>query len=74
MSKNLPLMAELEPGIYYWCSCGLSKTGPFCDGSHKGTNFEPVEFVVIAKKKMGLCQCQRTKNPPSCDGTHARVD
>ena len=20
---------------YYWCSCGLSKSQPFCDGSHK---------------------------------------
>nr|WP_240538596.1 CDGSH iron-sulfur domain-containing protein [Rhodoferax sp. PAMC 29310] len=20
---------------YYWCACGLSKSQPFCDGSHK---------------------------------------
>jgi CDGSH-type Zn-finger protein len=74
MSENLPLPVDLEPGTYYWCSCGMSRTGPFCDGSHKGTNYEPVAFVVTAKKKMSLCRCRRTKNPPFCDGTHARVD
>jgi CDGSH-type Zn-finger protein len=74
MNKNLPMMAELEAGTYYWCSCGMSKAGPFCDGSHKGTNYEPIEFQVTEKKKMGICQCRRTKKPPFCDGTHARVD
>ncbi len=74
MSKNLPMTAELEAGTYYWCSCGMSKTGAFCDGAHKGTNYEPVAFQVTEKKKMGLCQCQRTGKPPFCDGTHARID
>ncbi len=32
---------ELEPGTYYWCACGRSKNQPFCDGSHKGTDFKP---------------------------------
>ena len=26
---------------YYWCSCGKSAKQPFCDGSHKGTEFTP---------------------------------
>ena len=31
---------NLETGKdYYWCACGLSKDGIFCDGSHKSTNF-----------------------------------
>jgi len=74
MSKNLPLMKEMEPGTYYWCSCGKSANVPFCDGSHEGTGKTPVEFTITEKKKVGLCQCQRTKKPPYCDGTHARVD
>ncbi|NDC36921.1 MAG: CDGSH iron-sulfur domain-containing protein, partial [Proteobacteria bacterium] len=34
--KSIPL--EMEPGTYYWCSCGRSKSQPFCDGSHAGTS------------------------------------
>ena len=29
---------------YYWCSCGKSSKQPFCDGSHKGTAFNPFEI------------------------------
>jgi CDGSH-type Zn-finger protein len=68
------MMVELEPGTYYWCSCGRSKKEPFCDGSHKETAFVPVEFAMNAKKKVTLCTCQRTKKAPYCDGTHAKVD
>jgi len=73
MGKGLPVMVDLEAGTYYWCSCGKSKTEPFCDGSHKGSVFVPLEFVVEKKKKAGLCTCRRTGNAPYCDGTHAQV-
>jgi len=29
---------------YLWCSCGLSCNQPFCDGSHKGTDFLPLKL------------------------------
>jgi len=70
---NLPKMMELEPGTYYWCSCGKSKNIPFCDGAHEGTGKTPVEFIITEKKKVGLCTCQRTKKAPYCDGEHAKV-
>lgn len=31
---------------YYWCSCGMSRTQPFCDNSHMGTKFKPLKFRV----------------------------
>ena len=31
---------------YFWCSCGMSKTQPFCDSSHEGTEFKPVKFSL----------------------------
>ena len=68
-----PIAIELEPGTYYWCKCGESKNQPFCDGSHKETEFSPVEFKIDEPKKHYLCQCKRTSNAPFCDGTHKKL-
>ena len=65
-----PRAFELEAGTYYYCSCGKSANQPFCDGSHQGTDFEPVKFELEEKKKFVLCQCKHTKNAPFCDGSH----
>jgi len=66
-----PAVEKLGPGTYYWCSCGLSKTQPMCDGAHKAERqFRPVEFELTEEKTVALCNCKNTKNPPYCDGTH----
>ena len=41
----------VEGKSYYWCSCGKSSKQPFCDGSHKGTDFNPVAYKAEATKK-----------------------
>ncbi len=70
-----PIAVRLEKGqTYWWCACGRSKTQPFCDGSHRGTGFEPVEFTAQETGEAWLCQCKRTTTPPWCDGSHARLD
>ena len=68
--QKTPFVVELEPGTYWWCACGKSKSQPFCDGSHSGTDFTPREVKITEKKKYGLCGCKHSKNPPMCDGTH----
>ncbi len=68
-----PAITELEPGTYYWCACGKSANQPFCDGSHKGTSFEPVALAMTEKKTVALCQCKQTKTPPFCDGSHTEL-
>ncbi len=39
VAQKAPYVLDLEPCTYYWCSCGKSSKQPFCDGSHKGTEF-----------------------------------
>ncbi len=65
-----PIKLELEPGTYWWCSCGRTSHSPFCDGSHKGTGLQPKKLEVTEKTTLNLCQCKATGNAPLCDGSH----
>jgi CDGSH iron-sulfur domain-containing protein 3 len=68
-----PTVLTLEPGTYYWCSCGLSENQPFCNGAHKGTDFKPLAFEVTEAKPVALCLCKHTGNAPFCDGAHQKL-
>lgn len=69
-----PIEVQLEAGKqYYWCACGRSQSQPFCDGSHKGTEFTPKAFSVDTNKSAWLCTCKKTGNTPYCDGTHNKL-
>ena len=49
---NTPLGVDVVEGkSYYWCSCGRSLKQPFCDGSHKGTDFRPLIYKADQSKK-----------------------
>ncbi len=72
--NNEPFVAELDPGNYAWCSCGMSQNQPFCDGSHKGTEDTPVMIKLKKKTKVALCQCKETGTPPYCDGSHEALE
>ena len=69
-AQKFPYEKELAPGDYYWCACGKSKNQPFCDGTHKGSEFAPTKFTVSKAEKVWLCGCKRTAKKPMCDGTH----
>jgi len=73
IAQKAPYAVELEPGDYFWCACGKSANQPFCDGSHKDTDFEPVKFTIDEKKTVYLCGCKHTANKPYCDGTHSKL-
>jgi CDGSH iron-sulfur domain-containing protein 3 len=70
IAQKAPYNVELEAGNYWWCACGKSAKQPFCDGSHKGTEFVPKQFEIEEKKTVWLCGCKHTKNTPFCDGFH----
>ncbi len=66
-----PYMVQVEGGKrYFWCSCGRSKNQPFCDGSHEGTSFQPVEFTPESDSTVSFCGCKKTDDEPYCDGSH----
>lgn len=71
IAQTGPYQVPLEAGkSYYWCSCGRSAKQPFCDGSHKGTTFTPMEFKVESTGIHNLCGCKAADDKPYCDGTH----
>ena len=66
-----PIAIEVEAGkSYWWCACGRSRSQPFCDGSHQGTAFTPVEFKPEKAGKVFFCTCKRSAKKPACDGSH----
>jgi CDGSH iron-sulfur domain-containing protein 3 len=71
--QKCPYVVEEEPKKIWWCSCGESKTQPYCDGAHKGSEFSPVLHEVEAKKKVAWCGCKKTGTPPFCDGSHSKL-
>lgn len=73
MPQKAPYALELEPGTYWWCACGRSKKQPFCDGSHQGTEFSPLELKIEESKKVWLCGCKHSANKPYCDGSHKNL-
>ncbi|WP_030007722.1 CDGSH iron-sulfur domain-containing protein [Picosynechococcus sp. NKBG042902] len=73
IAAKKPMTLELEAGDYFWCACGKSADQPFCDGSHKGTEFKPQKFTLEEKKKVTLCLCKHTQDVPFCDGSHAKL-
>ncbi|MCF6245108.1 MAG: CDGSH iron-sulfur domain-containing protein [Sulfurovum sp.] len=70
---KFPVRTYLEKGkTYYFCTCGNSADGVLCDGSHKGTDYEPKEFIATRQAEMHLCLCKKSTCTPYCDGAHAK--
>ncbi|MBI5109974.1 MAG: CDGSH iron-sulfur domain-containing protein [Rhodocyclales bacterium] len=71
IATKSPFAVNVEKGKdYYWCSCGKSATQPFCDGSHKGSEFAPTKFTADESKTIYFCGCKHSGNGALCDGSH----
>jgi len=70
ITQKSPYVLDTEPGNYAWCQCGKSANQPFCDGSHRGSEFTPIKVTIEDKGKKAWCGCKHSLNKPFCDGTH----
>jgi glutamate synthase domain-containing protein 2/CDGSH-type Zn-finger protein len=71
VADNKPVKVHLTRGQeYHFCTCGRSRSQPFCDGSHTGTPFTPKVIVASEDGAAYLCACKHTRNAPYCDGSH----
>ena len=71
IAQKEPCEVTVEQGKeYWWCACGRSQSQPFCDGSHKGTGLEPMQYVARRDQTVYFCACKHTQNAPTCDGSH----
>ncbi len=68
-----PFVDQCEARKYAWCRCESSKTYPYCDGTHRGTDVTPCKVVFDKPGTVVWCACGQTGNPPFCDGSHTRL-
>jgi CDGSH-type Zn-finger protein len=74
IAQKAPIPVDVEAGkTYFWCACGRSKAQPFCDGSHKGTEFTPMAWTAPEAKRVFFCACKHSGGQPLCDGTHNKL-
>lgn len=74
VAQKGPYPVQVEAGkTYYWCSCGLSSSQPFCDGSHKGTGFSPTPYKAEKDGAVYFCGCKHSAKGALCDGGHSKL-
>ena len=74
IARKSPCAVDVEAGkSYWWCSCGKSAKQPFCDGSHLGSSFTPVEYKAEENKTAYFCGCKQSGNGVMCDGAHQKL-
>ena len=74
VAANAPIRIEVEEGkSYFWCTCGKSSKQPFCDGSHKDSEFAPMKWTADANGPKFFCACKQTDGQPFCDGSHSNI-
>jgi len=69
IAQKAPYAVDVTTGkSYWWCACGKSNKQPFCDGSHKGSEFSPVEYTPTKDGTVYFCGCKMSEKKPLCDG------
>lgn len=56
---------QLDAGSHWICTCGLSNNFPYCNGAHKGTEFQPLNLVLEAPATVEISGSARVAPAPS---------
>ena len=64
---------DMKPGIYFYCTCGMSKNQPFCNGAHKNTRFKPTKVTIEKNEMIPWCLCKYSDKGHICDGKHREL-
>jgi len=54
VAQKFHVAQAVEPGAYFWCACGKSKSQPFCDGANKSSGFTPLKTEMTNNKAPAL--------------------
>jgi CDGSH-type Zn-finger protein len=73
-----PFVDPCNAGNYQWCVCENSASYPYCDGTHRDTERNPVgktpiKVVLDRPCTVVWCACGASGNKPFCDGSHSRL-
>ena len=71
--QKKPYIIDENPGKRAWCACGRSQKQPYCDGSHKGTEFTPIVVDIAEAGQVLWCGCKHSGRKPYCDGSHSKL-
>lgn len=66
-------MTHCEPGKYAYCMCKQSQSYPYCDGTHRGTDVQPIKVVLDEPQTVSWCACGKSADRPYCDGSHSQA-
>ncbi len=74
IAQRSPFRFDVTQGkSYWWCACGRSQKQPFCDGSHKGSEFSPSNMTrrrprrcFSAAASIQAASRSATEPTPSC--------
>lgn len=73
IAQKSPFVVEVKVGTHAWCACGESSNQPYCDGSHRGSEFTPIIEQVTEDKTVAWCGCKHSANGAFCDGSHSKL-